>query len=241
MKHYDYLHIPDPENKKEITSRLWYNKYLYKSMYFIPGIYILRQHYTENEIKTHIQTFENSAWKATLLKNVITKYNENEKIILNFAKILQPYRYNKTVFLRIAEPSISIFTNNIEIHEKIIKIFNNFLHVDCRPELDAIPFLLNSKNTVIVKELPYNRYRYKVIINNYTNDHIIPKQLLDWGFAQDSAVRFSSKTIKYFNKPQLWLDQGFMYIEDETTLMMCKMFLTKCPNRIIKYVVDSEL
>jgi len=240
MKSYDYLY-QSPENKKEVTTRLWYNKFLYKSIYIIPGIYILRQHYTEDEIKTHIKTFEASAWRATLLKTVITKYNENEKIILKFAKVLQPHRYDKTVFLRIAEPSISIFTNNIEIHEKIIKTFNNFLHVDCRPELDAIPFLLNSKNTVIVKELPYNRYRYKVIINNYTNDHIIPKQLLDWGFAQDSAVRFSSKTIKYFNKPQLWLDQGFMYIEDETTLMMCKMFLTKCPNRIIKYVVDSEL
>ena len=239
MKYYD-RYIQEPENKKEITTRLWYNKYLYKSMYVIPGIYVLRQNYTEEDIKTHISEYTKSAWKATLLKNIIDKYNENEKNILKFAKILQPHRYDKTVFLRIAEPGISVFTNNIEIHEKFIETFNQLLHVDCRPEKDAIPFLLNSKDTIIVKEMPYNRYRYKVIINNYTNDHVIPKQLLDWGNAQGEAVRFSSKTIKYFNKPQLWLDQGFLYIEDIKTLTMCKMFLIKCPNRVIKYVVDSE-
>ena len=49
------------------------------------------------------------------------------------------------------------------------------------------------------------------------------------------------KTKAYFNKPQLWLDQGFMYVENETTLMMSKMFLTRCPIRIIKYVLESEL
>ena len=89
--------------------------------------------------------------------------------------------------------------------------------------------------------MPYNKYRYKVIMNNYTTTHEIPKSLLHWGEAQGDAVKFSRKTRVYFDRPHLWLDQGFMYIEDDTTLMMSKMFLTRCPIRIIKYVLESEL
>ena len=241
MRYYERQQNLIPEGQVHVTTRLWYNKYLYKSTLIVPGIYCIRQHFTDNDIKGHIQNFKESSWRATLLKNVIDKYDENEKDILTIAKILEPYRYDKTVFLRVAEPSVSIFTNNLDLHENIITKFKQFLHVDCRPEKDAIPFLLNSKDTVIVKELPYSRYRYKVIMNNYTTTHEIPKSLLNWGEAQGEAVRFSRKTRVYFNRPQLWLDQGFMYIEDDTTLMMSKMFLTRCPIRIIKYVLESEL
>jgi|SaaInlV_100m_DNA_2_1039680.scaffolds.fasta_scaffold00015_75 hypothetical protein len=230
-----------PEHRQDETTKLWYNKYLYKSIYILPGVYVLRTNYSSSDIKTHIQEFKSSSWRATLLKNIIGKYDENEKEILHIAKILEPYRYDKTVLLRVAEPSVSIFTNKLDLHENLIYLFNEFLHVDCRPQIDAIPFLLNSKDSIIVKDLPYNRYRYKVIMNNYTTTHEIPKSLLNWGEAQGDAVRFSRKTKMYFNKPQLWLDQGFMYIEDDTTLMMSKMFLTRCPIRIIKYVLESEL
>ena len=241
MRYYERQQNLIPEDQVHVTTKLWYNKYLYKSTLVVPGIYCIRQHFTDNDIKGHIQNFKESSWRATLLKNVIDKYDENEEDILTIAKTLEPYRYDKTVFLRVAEPSVSIFTNNLDLHENIITKFKQFLHVDCRPDKDAIPFLLNSKDTVIVKELPYNKYRYKVIMNNYTTTHEIPKSLLNWGEAQGEAVKFSRKTRVYFDKPQLWLDQGFMYIENETTLMMSKMFLTRCPIRILKYVLESEL
>ena len=48
---------------------------------------------------SHIQNFKDSSWRATLLKNVIDKYDENEEDILKVARALEPHRYDKTVFL----------------------------------------------------------------------------------------------------------------------------------------------
>ena len=81
MRYYERQQNLIPEDQVHVTTRLWYNKYLYKSTLIVPGIYVLRQHFTGSDIKSHIQNFKESSWRATLLKNVIDKYDENLSLI----------------------------------------------------------------------------------------------------------------------------------------------------------------
>ena len=227
--------------KVEQSYQLWYNKYLYKSTFFIPGIYVTRNYHTEAEIEAHIEDIQRASWKQALFSSFVDAYRQNQNLILSFAKLTEHRRRNKDIFIRIQEPHVSIFTNNLDIHTSLEKAFTDQLYSTSRPDEKCIPILLDDKNVIVVNKLPYNRYRYKVIINNYSISHSIPKSLFEWGVAQGDAVKFSRKTERYFKSPGLYLDQGFLYVEDKNTLMMCNMFLTKCPNRIIKYVPESEL
>lgn len=225
----------------EQSYQLWYNKYLYKSTFIIPGIFVLRNYHNEAEIEAHIEDIQRASWKRALFSSFIDAYRQNQNAILAFAKLTDHGRKNKDIFVRIQDPHVSIFTNNLNIHTALEKAFAPQLHSISRPNEKCIPALLDGKNVMVVKKLPHDRYRYKVVINNYSVSHSIPKSLLDWGLAQGDAVRFSKKTERYFRSPGLYLDQGFLYVEDESTLTMCNMFLTKCPKRIIKYVLESEL
>lgn len=227
--------------KVEQSYQLWYNEYLYKSTFIIPGIYVLRHYHNEEEIQLYIDSIERTTWKKALFNSFVESYKQNKDSILQFASLTDAGRKNKEIFIRIQEPHVSIFSNNLDVHISLEKTFPNQLHSISRPNEKSIPALLEGKNVMVVKTLPHDRYRYKVIINNYSVTHSIPKSLFDWGLAQGDAVKFSKKTAKYFRSPGLYLDQGFLYIEDESTLTMCNMFLTKCPKRIIKYVLESEL
>lgn len=229
--------------KVEKAYQLWYNKYLYKSTFVIPGIHIARNHLNEQEINDRLDEIKDvdATWKQIIFKNVLELFNANKEQILTFTKITEEERRNKKLFVRIQEPYVSIFSNTLETHKRLEKSFPDALYSISHPDSRMSEFLMQNKNSIIVDKLPHNRYRYKVIINNYSVKHSIPKQLLEWGDAQGDAVKFSSKTKRYFKSPVLYLDQGFLYIEDDSTLTMCNLFLAKCPYRIIKYVLDSEI
>jgi hypothetical protein len=227
--------------KIEQSYQLWYNKYLYKSIFIIPGIHVLRHYYNESEIEANVQDLKEVGWKRALYSRFVESYYENKEDILKFANLTGDARLSKDLFIRIQDPRVSVYSNDLESHTRIEEAFPNALHSVSRPNKKCIPALLEGKNVMVVSKLPHNRYKYKVIINNYSTSHSIPKQLYEWGNAQGNAVKFSRKTEKYFKSPGLYLDQGFLYIEDESTLTMCNMFLTKCPKRVVRYVLESEL
>ena len=83
--------------KVEKAYQLWYNKYLYKSTFVIPGIHIARNHINEQEINDHLDEIKDvdATWKQIIFKNVLELFNTNKEQILTFTKITEEERKEK--------------------------------------------------------------------------------------------------------------------------------------------------
>lgn len=216
------------------TNKKFYNKWLYKVTVQCGASFILRYLTDAMDFKKQLK---NDTFKVPYTLWVKDAIKTHKKDILSLLDILEKYpgEWNKRV-----EGSIDIYTNNIDLYNELSESSKLRIIHRYEPDLQNMD-LLDDCYTIVGKKLPHNRYRYRV----YLTPHKVKNEeekaaFLDWLENQKPRVTLTESVKHWFLYNYVNWDRRYILVEDDGTLMMCKLRLANAVGKVYKYVVPDK-
>lgn len=219
--------------KSKLINRKFYNKWVYKVSLKIPGITVFRMYGIENVI-SQIETPTKSPFRNSLLDHAGT----NKEIIENLANTLLSFDKNAWA-KRIERHTIDVYTNDITIYNTLSTKFEEETIQRFEPAQGNIA--LYDENSIVVKKLPHNKYKFKVFLlpHKLNQDRDLKRSFVDW-VSSTSAILISDAVKSWFIKTDWNWDRRYILVEDEHTLLMLKLRSSEVVGRIYKYVIADK-
>ena len=222
--------------KIKLTSRKFYNKWMYKISLRQPGCAIFRNH-----------SFE-SVRKLCLSNNNLDRpysihqkaYNNKEDII-HLCEVLEKYD-SKIWTKRIENTNMDLYTNDIDFYQTIAAEFKDIVIHQFEPDPTTVDILTDSRSVVAVKKLPHDRYQYKVYLlpHKMAADREGKQQYINWLKNQGEKVTCTPAVEKWFIKTDWNWDRRYILVENESTLLMLKLRNSEVVGRIYNYVLSDK-
>jgi hypothetical protein len=218
------------------TKRKFYNKWLYKITLKIPGIACLR-----NGTFVDIQAFLTTGQGQTV--RISTPYLTNMRLydvsilkLIGNLQLVDTSQYSK----RIEGHNIDIYTNNSLLFDKLSIEFENETVHRFQPHHKLTE--LSDGSTVIVRQLPYNQYHYKVYLlpHIFKNDIEKKLQLLDYLEKQKNKILISNIVKDWVIRTNWNWDRRYIYVKDESTLLMLKLRDADVIGKVYKYILIDK-
>lgn len=221
----------------KLTSRKFYNKWLYKVTLQCEGCEILRfipladiiKFCNEDNLDFHSSI---PSWRRA---------HQNKEKINNLCSFLIGYPeacYN----LRIERSAVDIYTNDKEMYDKLsFHCLSSVIH-RFQPSPENITVLLSDENCIAVKKLPKNRYNYRVYLlpHKLSKDIENKQSVINWMLNQSTKITCSSSIQKWFLETDWNWDRRYVLVEDEATLLLFKLRASEVVGRIYKFVVCDK-
>jgi hypothetical protein len=217
--------------KIKISKKKFYNKFDYKITLAIDGCESLR--YTSI---VESRDFLISNLYPRLYISDRTKLNilKNKDILLDLCSILidsDPKDWQK----RIEKGSIDIYAINETLIENIQKKLSDHVVGIFKPDV-----LGTEPNTLRVKKLPNDRYKYRVYLlpHKLKNDTEGKRQYLEWVKNQSSRIKITECVEKWFYKTDWNWDPRYVLVDEESTLLMLKLRNPEVVGRVYKFLTN---
>lgn len=220
--------------KHKLTTRKFYNKYVYKASLVMPGVSIYRMRTLEETIAL----LESSETCKGIIYDTINKAYKNKKNLIALSNFL--LSLNGDYSKRIERDSIDFYTNDPNIHTNICNRFASVLRSSYIPP-DNFKDELDTNKYIICKKLPHKKYKFKVYLlpHKLKNSKEEKIKYIDW-LAKQKAVRISHVTQRWFIQTDWYWDRRYMYVEDEQTLLLVQMRNPNVIGRVYEYLVSDK-
>ncbi len=159
--------------KIKSTKKLFHDTYLYKLKVFAPGVRLLRydsdlpmQERLDSLIK-YVNNFTKNQYYFSIATDSNLQLSDSEQLD-DLKKFIVD---NKDVKVRIEEPAISFYSNNIEKLKTIANLRYERVEEIHMPESDSECKILTEGNIIASK---YNEYKYKIMLNGFYDKQLIP-------------------------------------------------------------------
>jgi hypothetical protein len=222
--------------KTKLTSRKFYNKWLYKVSLKQTGAAIFR--YKDlNFVKDFCHQTENSDRPYS----VFYKAFQQKDSILELCEFLEQWDA-KLWTKRIENNIIDLYTNDKDFYQQVSLKFAEILIHRFEPSIDNLTLLNNDASVMAVKKLPHNRYRYRVYLlpHKMAGDKEGKQKYINWLKSQNLKVTCTEAVQKWFMHTDWNWDRRYVLVEDEQTLLMMKLRNSEVVGRIYNYVVSDK-
>lgn len=222
--------------KTKLTSRKFYNKWLYKVSLKQNGAAIFR--YKDlNFVKDFCHQINNSDRPYS----VFYKAFQHKDSILEICEFLEQWDA-KLWSKRIENNFIDFYTNDKDFYQQLSLKFAEILIHRFEPSEDSLALLNTNSSVVAVKKLPHNRYHYRVYLlpHKMAGDKEGKQKYIDWLKSQNSKVTCTEAVEKWFMYTDWNWDRRYVLVEDEQTLLMMKLRNSEVVGRIYNYVVSDK-
>lgn len=218
--------------KFNITSRKFYNKWVYKVTIHLPGVAIYRLHKLEDIPFVNYEQPRNTF-------STIARAAANKHDIIRLSYFL--VNWDSTLWAkRIERSSIDIYTNDKDLYNKLRSEFDDLITAVSEPDQKNLNVLTNT-GSVIVKKLPHNKYLYKAfLLPHKIKDRADKQSYLDWIATQGDRILISDIVKEWFIKTDYNWDRRYVLVEDSQTLMMLKLRNPEVLGRIYDYVISDK-
>ena len=218
--------------KPNITTRRFYNKWIYKATLNLPGVAIFRMYKLEN-----IPLLDFSIKTNTY--STMSKAAANKHDIIRLSYFLVNWD-NALWAKRIENSSIDIYTNSKEMYNSILGEFEDFIYSCFEPDEKNID-ILNNTGSVVVKKLPHDKYQFKVfLLPHKIKSREEKHEYLSWIDGQGDKILISKVVKDWFIKTEWNWDRRYLLVEDSQTLLMLKLRNAQVLGRIYDYVICDK-
>lgn len=133
---------------------------------------------------------------------------------------------------------VHLYFNDETMLPKMQESLSEFLVEIWQPENEReLQIMKNNTNSVICNEYPYGLYKYKVILKPSMPDDT-RKSFREWEKKYDYTVICPSpSTISWLDGYSLWASPPFIYVNDNSTLMMFLLFVGEYVSRIEEFIL----
>ena len=221
--------------KKNETTKLFYNKYLYRL-----GIY--------NPIGTIFRN-KNFAYASTVLDKLQKDYEEGAPLQVTYVMRVQPIkttdftdaqvlfnefsRYKDDFLIRIENSYLGVYSNDKDWLKRLsYKIKNRKDFTE--PRSDLVEFLRNNTNTIIVNN--DFGYKYKVTLGG----NLCNISFADWLENNLDKVKISDILIEDIRNKK-YVAGRYFYITSENVLMLIRLIILDSIQRVDKLVSKLDM
>lgn len=224
------------QEKTKLTSKKFYNKWLYKVSLKQNGAAIFR--YKDlNFVKEFCHGTENNDRPYS----VFYKAYQQKDSILEICEFLEQYD-SKLWSKRIENNMIDFYTNDKDFYQQISLKFAEILIHRFEPSDESLTVLNSDASVMAVKKLPHNRYRYRVYLlpHKMAGDREGKEKYINWLKIQTPKITCTKAVEKWFIQTDWNWDRRYVLVEDESTLLMLKLRNAEVVGRVYNYVLSDK-
>lgn len=219
--------------KTRFSNKKFYNKWTYKVTLSVPGAAIFRI-YTQDDIVKLMADQNHFKRKSYYTEKAV----DHKDHILNIIDFLKKNRLSDMP-TRIERDSIDFYTNDRSIYESMsLKFLDRLIH---RAEIRQ-GAIIDADNIISVSKYPHGKYQYKIFLkpHKFNSDLDLKKQYLSWIDSQGEKIKMSSAVRCWFLENNYNWDPRYIYIEDESTLLMLSMRNSDAIGKVYRYhIIDK--
>lgn len=218
------------------TRQKFYNKYLYKTTLFAPGITIVRTIGKDPvEVEKYLNTVDVNSirWARSTTASAIT----NKELIVDLLYYLSSLDKDQ-VHLRMENNCVDLYTNNVETYDFVNNKFEESLIHRFEPDSDVIDTIKN-ENVMICTKLPKDRYNYRVYLRPHVlaNKYDEKERFLKFLYSLGKAVSITPAVTSWFMKTDWNWDRRYILVENEHTLLMLKLRNSDLIGKVTRFVI----
>jgi hypothetical protein len=201
--------------KIQTTKKRFYNKWLYKvSVIAGKGAMFYRS-------RTYLYTKYSG---NTVLRDIISFLDSKSK---------------DTYAVRVEHYNLDIYTNDPVLFNEALTKFNNQLRLASAPDENSVDLL--SGRQIVAKKYPHNRYQYKVFLTPYRLSSIDEKaRWVKWLSTQGDKIKITESVKTWFCCTSYNWDRRYMYVDNDSTLLMLKMRDPNALGAVYSYTVVDK-
>lgn len=213
------------------TSRLFFNKFPYKVETKINGVNLIRSFPLDK-----LKDFLKFPADESIPRGYRRRFTQVDKQkLLEYINVVEPF-LEKKIQTRVEHDTLNFYLDDKETYKEVKQTLNKWVWTVTEPESDDEVSKLQEKSGIsIVKHLPYNKYRYKIMIR-YTFPANNRLDFLNWLGNYDDKVNVSKSTKKWLDLQTTYFYEPFLYVEDKNTMLMVCMYLGKYARKIQEFV-----
>lgn len=222
--------------KTKYTTKKFYNKWIYKITFLIPGISFCRLHLTNG----NIFDFLDNVLPTRMKYSSSIKADQNKELIKKFCRFLE--NYDKNLYsLRVERDRVDFYCNDINIYDTVFDNFSNFAIHKFEPSGDPKQLLESSSNKILASRYPHNKYHYKVYLRPHKMefDKDLRSRYINW-LSSNQNVKISNAVKSWFMVTNWNWDRRYMLVADSQTLLMIKLKNPEVVGKVYEYeIVDK--
>lgn len=212
---------------KQKINKLFYNKWPFKIECFIKGG--SRVKYAGPEKIRMWANLDNFPW-YTESSRFGHNYQHREQVdkfdLLKFANQVEPFmQMPDDIKIRAEGAHFNLFCKDPEIKDKICGALHPWIREVFGPDTqEELEFLLDNNRKVICNHLPYNKFKFKVVLKDYVEDVNKKNALYNFLLKQDpDSIKISNDTVRWFNHASVYKQDPFFYIVDDKQLVFIRL------------------
>ncbi len=149
--------------------------------------------------------------------------------------------FNENYQVRYEGSHVNFFMEDRALYEKIKKVMGQYVVKSWEPEDETVlNTLLDNKKFVVVDELPHGKYSSRIILKSMPLNQ--RESLIALLKKYDiNKFRMSKNTERYLSGSKDWMQDPFIYIEDEKMLTMLALAANGYIKKTEKFVLKSSI
>lgn len=228
--------------KTVATKKLFYKKYAFKVACYIKGASQVKYRGADWVIKRYkgLSTEEAhkvygepvNAWKSTKI--------DYPELVL-FAKSVKKWTKKEEILIRCEGGHYNLFCSDEKTYNNILKDLAHWVTEVTRPETaeDLAFFTANGPSKVLVKALPHEAFKYKIIMKPSMPADKRAKFKTWLGRYNLHPKSISGNTKRWLNDNVRYIQDPFMYVENDEMLTMVNLYLGSVISRTEEFVVKN--
>ncbi len=216
---------------KQITNRLFYNKWPYKIRCKIEGARVIKSlGVGPNGIK----------WYK--LTGLHTRYNKQKLDI--FYNVSKEFFSNPEVKTRVEYHSVDFYFLDAKSYEEAEKKLLNYVTYTWEPSNnEELKLLLDNKKIILCNKLPHDKYRYKIYFKEMKPS--TRQNLISWAEKYNNNEIFITNATKiHFNNIKYKYCDHYFYAQDNKILFMLEIaasgFIRKIEEFVLRNGINTE-
>lgn len=222
------------------TKKLFYRKYPYKVACLISGGHYITTYGPSYAVGRAIQwekKYSGNSWGKRLPGNDV-KIDELE----DFCMRVRPFIEDENIRIRAEGRHFNLFCADKVTYIKITESLKTWAKEITEPRSDKdLEYLLNNKSIkVLVDALPYEKYKYKVVLKSTVkSDQRI--KLLNWINKYPNDIKVSGNTLTWLSGQGKYVQDPFMYVSNDGIRTLVELYTGAYKSRTEEFVLRSTL
>jgi hypothetical protein len=181
--------------------------------------------------------YTDNRWGKTSHGNSV-KINELE----DFCNRVRPFVEDENIRIRAEGRHFNLFCEDKATYIKIAEALKTWAKEITEPRTDKdLEYLLNNKSIkVLVDVLPYEKYKYKIVLKSTIKiDQRL--KLLNWIKKYPDDIKVSGNTLTWLSSQSKYAQDPFMYVSNDGIRTLVELYTGAYKSRTEEFVLRSTL
>lgn len=218
--------------KRILTRKLFYKKWVYKVKCRCFGSWSIKHRGADDTI------LRCTAALGPFIENQADSVNSK---LMNFAIDVKPF-LEKEVSVRVELNIFTIYCKDKDLFDQMCHDLEKWIIEVHEPANHTeLSFMVNNPDKIVLcNQLPFNAYKYKVFLKCSTPENT-KQNFYNWSLNYKEPIKIPESVTKWLSGKKRYLPCPVIYVKDQSTLCMTRIFLGGNISKVDEFVPRSMI